>query len=325
MMNCWEILGISETSDLAAVRKAYAAKAKEWHPEEHPEEFKRLQQAYRSAARAAKSPKGYTQHETLVHEQTADNEHIVTEIPAKTYPAAGEDDGETAQCYDYEEVADADLQDRFFTEFFCIAWNPYLMNSLACWEYVLKRSPYDRLLSDEAFRYNFVRTACTLSGWQGKTLLFFEKWLQSRTAGKETDLLCWKLRKHKLFEKRLSAQRCATNDQKKFHDIFLAQVARCGRDTRLTDEADMECYLSCYLPYAAANQSRVRELYHGNCQRRIIISTWLVMILVFIGMVIYVNVCVIPQMDAQQQIQKRADEIRKYNETLWENDGAGAE
>lgn len=30
-------------------------------------------------------------------------------------------------------------------EFFDIAWNPYLMNHLVCWEYILKRSPYDKL------------------------------------------------------------------------------------------------------------------------------------------------------------------------------------
>ena len=57
-MNCWKILGIEQTTDLAAIKTAYAAKAKEWHPEEHPEEFQQLQQAYHSAARYAKAQKG---------------------------------------------------------------------------------------------------------------------------------------------------------------------------------------------------------------------------------------------------------------------------
>ncbi|MCM1044415.1 MAG: hypothetical protein NC417_02785 [Candidatus Gastranaerophilales bacterium] len=53
-MNIWESLGIEYTNDIAAIRKAYAAKAKEVHPEEHPEEFQALQHAYKTAVKIAK-------------------------------------------------------------------------------------------------------------------------------------------------------------------------------------------------------------------------------------------------------------------------------
>lgn len=49
MKNSWEILGIEFTTDKKVIRRAYAAKAKEIHPEEKPEEFKVLYEAYQTA------------------------------------------------------------------------------------------------------------------------------------------------------------------------------------------------------------------------------------------------------------------------------------
>lgn len=48
-MNIWEILGIEPTTDKKRIKKAYAEKTKEIHPEEKPEEFKRLHEAYQAA------------------------------------------------------------------------------------------------------------------------------------------------------------------------------------------------------------------------------------------------------------------------------------
>lgn len=45
----WEILGIEPTSDKKIIKKAYAKKVKTCHPEEHPEEFKLLYDAYQAA------------------------------------------------------------------------------------------------------------------------------------------------------------------------------------------------------------------------------------------------------------------------------------
>ncbi len=48
-MNIWEILGINETYDRNVIRKAYAEREKDCNPEEHPEEFLKLWQAYEGA------------------------------------------------------------------------------------------------------------------------------------------------------------------------------------------------------------------------------------------------------------------------------------
>ena len=52
-MNYWRILGIEETDDIRAIKKAYAKRAREVHPEEHPEEFRKLHDAYEYALQYA--------------------------------------------------------------------------------------------------------------------------------------------------------------------------------------------------------------------------------------------------------------------------------
>ena len=54
-MNIWEILGIEPTKDKKAIKRAYAAQTKVVHPEEKPEEFKQLHEAYQAALRYAES------------------------------------------------------------------------------------------------------------------------------------------------------------------------------------------------------------------------------------------------------------------------------
>ncbi len=55
-MNVWYMLGIEPNSDADTIRKAYAQKVRQFHPEEHPQEFQRLNEAYRKALALASSP-----------------------------------------------------------------------------------------------------------------------------------------------------------------------------------------------------------------------------------------------------------------------------
>ena len=45
-MNCWKVLGIEPTQNKKEIKKAYAKLLKQYHPEENPEEFKQIQEAY---------------------------------------------------------------------------------------------------------------------------------------------------------------------------------------------------------------------------------------------------------------------------------------
>lgn len=73
-MNIWEILGIDRTTDLKEIKRAYARRAKQWHPEEHPEEFQRLQNAYRWAMAYARSGKSNTFPEQKIEEKITEEE-----------------------------------------------------------------------------------------------------------------------------------------------------------------------------------------------------------------------------------------------------------
>jgi len=53
----WIILGIEPTTDIKEIKKSYAFQVKKYHPEDHPEEFKRLQTAYKRALDYAKNNK----------------------------------------------------------------------------------------------------------------------------------------------------------------------------------------------------------------------------------------------------------------------------
>lgn len=52
----WEILGIEPTRDKKLIRRAYAKKCRECHPEDHPEEFRLLRQAYERALNGPEFP-----------------------------------------------------------------------------------------------------------------------------------------------------------------------------------------------------------------------------------------------------------------------------
>ena len=49
MDTIWTTLGIEPTKDVSAIKRAYAEKAKTCHPEEDPEGFLQLRQAYQAA------------------------------------------------------------------------------------------------------------------------------------------------------------------------------------------------------------------------------------------------------------------------------------
>lgn len=52
-MNFWKLLGLTPDADRAAIRHAYAQKVKEFHPEDDPEGFAALHDAFQKALRAS--------------------------------------------------------------------------------------------------------------------------------------------------------------------------------------------------------------------------------------------------------------------------------
>lgn len=54
--NVYDILGIEESADVKTIKRAYAKLVKQYHPEEQPEEWKRIHDAYEYAMKNASEP-----------------------------------------------------------------------------------------------------------------------------------------------------------------------------------------------------------------------------------------------------------------------------
>lgn len=94
--NIWEILGISYTTDISEIKQAYASRAKECHPEEHPEEFHRLQKAYKMAVQIAKSRAAYEKAAKEKAEKEASDKQAAENEAAEREAAENEAVGKEA-------------------------------------------------------------------------------------------------------------------------------------------------------------------------------------------------------------------------------------
>lgn len=65
----WEILGIEATNDKNEIKQAYAKQSKLFHPEEKPEQFKKIQEAYQFALAYAKAHKNSSSKEIKKYSQ----------------------------------------------------------------------------------------------------------------------------------------------------------------------------------------------------------------------------------------------------------------
>ncbi len=61
-MSFWSVLGLEATRDVAVIKRAYAARLKDCHPEDDPAGFQKLRAAYESAMRYAtpRKPQRFT-------------------------------------------------------------------------------------------------------------------------------------------------------------------------------------------------------------------------------------------------------------------------
>lgn len=73
MMSEFEVLGIEPTTDQRKIKKAYAQLVKKYHPEEHPQEWKRIHDAYMTAMGQTKEqwqPQEFSEeHDTYAEEK----------------------------------------------------------------------------------------------------------------------------------------------------------------------------------------------------------------------------------------------------------------
>lgn len=287
-MTIWELLGIEATTELSAIRAAYAARAKEVHPEEHPEEFLQLQAAYKTAVKYAKYNQAATEKATIPNDSVL--ESSIQE--------------EQTFDFDYDEIHSRNLNDLFFKEFFAIAWNPWLMNNLDCWAIFLGQPRYKKLFQKKDFRKNLVMSMCYLSGWHRNTIRYFDAFLKTFQSEEdtrpETDYFLWKWKKYKLFNKGIfTVERFVTHEQKALHEVLLAGVGKKFSVHNLKNKKVSQtfsgnrkallAFLWVYSNYASTRSDNLERLYQGNKQGRLFMKTFAFFIVLFLLFFLYIH------------------------------------
>ena len=88
MNDIWSLLGIDPTDDKKAIRKAFAAQSRLHHPEEEPEYFAALNQAYKTALDYGMRTEQETKYETVFPENAIkefkDSDDISRKIQRET-------------------------------------------------------------------------------------------------------------------------------------------------------------------------------------------------------------------------------------------------
>lgn len=114
--NIWDILGLHVTTDRKAIQKAYAKKTKLVHPEEHPEEFMELHEAYKKAIHFAKRQKSITIERTPSPKQHTEKKAAPAFDFSSTTQKATENIQENASTYTYTKAEKQEKQEYLYTE-----------------------------------------------------------------------------------------------------------------------------------------------------------------------------------------------------------------
>ena len=210
-MDIWNVLGIARTTDIRQIKGAYARQARQYHPEDHPEQFRLLQKAYKAALQYARNggrtgtahiqsgdlgrePEAHTQPmdcrtEPEARMQPADRRPepesgqspvvLPRDVPsaASSSAPAGAGTGEERE-FDFSGIDADGEKNSFFVQFHLIVCNPCLINNRIAWNLFLNRPKCQKLFQEPAFREEFVRTLCGLHGFRRDTLLLFEQYLK---------------------------------------------------------------------------------------------------------------------------------------------------
>ncbi len=128
-MNPWKILKIKITAEESAIKKAYAIQLRKHHPEDDPEGYQALREAYDFALKYAKSMK--ISESGIVENENIENEELIIDqynLPSINPYAKEETDPETVQFFKQAEV----LYNDFFSRIEVSNWEVLIKNEVVC-------------------------------------------------------------------------------------------------------------------------------------------------------------------------------------------------
>lgn len=227
----WEWLNIAPTCDQTKIKQAYAEQAKKYHPEEHPEEFKALQHAYKMAVAMAKNS-------NVSGDFRMDDESV----------------DDTAYNYsDVYEKMNREVKDKFLLDFRLIAYNYFLIRRANCFKILLDQEEYKDLLKDEAFVYEWISDIISIRGWKKEEIQFFEDKIKEALGYPVAIKLKW--------YRRLFCFNMAHKGIKDMHNKFLSQLSSDGLVNDLNLSEGIMNYLDRYLPFARKNEEAIKKYY----------------------------------------------------------------
>lgn len=268
-LNIWEILGIASTTDIREIKRAYAQRAKECHPEEHPEEFQKLQEAYKGALWLAKNKNTSLQRDEGIPERIPDlpgTDAIPVELSVQEEPER------LYSSYDFSEIR---MEEKRQWEqlkkqkIVYMIWNPYVRNHVQLWSYFFRVEKMEVLLENPEYRADFVHLIYQerFAGWHQDQIQFFHDYLSGfqgkDLSSRELESEEWRwLIKYAGDTPNLLTSPCITPEERQnyycinIHDKVLLNVLH-GEPGQSREER----YLVWYLDYAAKNELRLSELY----------------------------------------------------------------
>lgn len=247
MISLWDTLGIEPTDDITAIKRAFAAKAKMYHPEEHPEEFKRLQNAYKQALNYAKHKPVIFFDTASVNEKAAGIEKLVNSEKTET----------ESDVFDFGELENylIDPITSFENELDYIIWNPYLRNDIRLLNVWLNREEYRGFFQREDCLNNFLdRLLLEEKGiFYRDTIVFFKRYWDNFSGESFKNL-------YQCNEKwNLILQSAVTKAESQGLSAVWNQDALLSEWSDIPDKGAEESYLSRYFLYASENREILKE------------------------------------------------------------------
>lgn len=154
-MNCWTILQIEPTKDLKKIKHAYAVLTKQYHPEDNPEKFEEIQEAYQRAVAYAKDNRQVLINPNIPLSDSQKDMLQTDEI------SGSPDDGNNKETDDYYENLfeshKEEMQDKIKEQgmFFKHKISFLVLNSevgtLKAWRDVLRREEFKLAVYDTSF------------------------------------------------------------------------------------------------------------------------------------------------------------------------------
>lgn len=290
-MNIWRILEIEPTSDIKVIKTAYAQQAKRFHPEERPEEFKKLQAAYKAALDYAKN--GGEKNAGLYSDDTEQQEnaeqqesHLQPQVEFSFEYHEIPEVKVSAFSYEHlENVFDEEPLNKFWREMEYIIWHPHARQLKKMWQYLLEQPQNRTLLEDKKIREQFIdKLAGENFYWMDiqrsdeYACQYISQYLNSFTENSISE-----------FQK-FTVERIKSNGVFTFRDCITARERKIYNSIWNSQESPKRPaseYLSVYFAYASDHEEQLREIHQEahdvrGAKARFRKLLWKLVIIIFI-------------------------------------------